>query len=81
MNEPALIPFRPWLEDCFLERRAAGLVLVCSFVLLRLDVVATVLVQLERQDGHLGIREGASLLRRHSLTRHRPDPCNNVSHV
>ena len=40
--------------------------------------MATVLVQLERQGGDPGIRDGAVLLRRLSLQRHRPDPCNNV---
>src|SRR4051794_14786528 len=37
------------------------------------------LVQLEWQDGHPGIRDGAILLRRASSGHHWADPCNNAA--
>jgi len=42
-------------------------------------VVAAVLVQLERQDGHPGVRGGTYLLHCLWLRRHRQDPCNNAA--
>jgi hypothetical protein len=61
----------------------AGVILapVRHLVLLLGNVVPTVLVQLERQGRDPGIREGAILLRRPGLQRHRPDPCNNATLV
>src|SRR3954453_19226447 len=43
------------------------------------DVVAAVLVQLERQGGHPEIRGGAVLLRRPRPQRHWPATCNNAA--
>src|SRR4051812_26280517 len=57
----------------------ARLLKACPFLLG--NMVAAVLVQLERQDGHPGIRGGAILLRRPGPQRHWPDPCNNAAHA
>jgi len=51
---------------------------VRDFELLLGDVVATVGVQLEGQDGIQGLTE-TNLLPRPGLGRHQPDPCNNAS--
>ena len=40
--------------------------------------MTAVLVQLERQGGHPGIREGAILLPPPDLQGHQPDPCNSA---
>src|SRR5215218_20424 len=51
---------------------------VRDLALLLGNVVTAVLVQLEGQGGHPGIREGAILLRRPGPQRHWPDPCNSA---
>ena len=71
-----------------LDRQAAALAQgrvirgrVRDLVLLLRDVVPAVLVQLEGQGGHPGIRDGARLLRRSDLQRHQPDPCNSAPYA
>src|SRR3954465_10748888 len=58
----------------------AGVILapVRYLMLLLGNVVPAILVQLEWQGGHPGIREEAILLPRPDLQRHRPDPCNSA---
>src|SRR4051812_31293392 len=58
----------------------AGVILapVRYLVLLLRNVVPAVLVQLEWQGGHPGIRDGAILLRRAGSGHHWADPCNNA---
>ena len=58
----------------------AGVVLAPVLNLMGLlgDVVVAILVNLEWQDEHTGIRRRPGLLRRLGLQRHWPGPCNNV---
>ncbi len=58
----------------------AGVILTPVHDLVRLlgDMASAVLVQLEKQDGHPGVRGGTNLLHCFWLRHHRQDPCNNA---